>query len=99
MRLRTFLETQKAIETEISTFSFSCVDPYEARDAVLSEAARLSGFNTVLCPMNTKVSTVGVGLAALKDPRLQVVYAAAEEYNEIGYSSPGRHVTTFMVAL
>lgn len=95
--LKEFLETQISIQAEISRFSFSCIDPYEARDAVLEEAARFQEFNTVLCPMNTKISTVGVGLAALQDPRLQIVYASPEEYNVTGYSSPGESVTTFPV--
>lgn len=98
-RLGSFLETQTLIQTEITRFSFSCVDPFEARDVVLRESSRFSDFNSVVCPMNTKISTVGVGLAALASPRLQIVYASPEEYNEEGYSSPGDDVTTFEVAL
>jgi hypothetical protein len=94
-RLKEFLGTQAQIQTEVDTFTFSCVDADEVRGAILMQAAKYTEFNTVICPMNTKISTIGVGLAALQDPRLQVVYAVVAEYNEAGYSTPGEEVRIF----
>ena len=94
-RLQEFHVRQAQTQTEVDKFTFSCIDPDEARDAILLQAAKYTEFNTVVCPMNTKISTIGVGLAALQEPRLQVVYAAVAEYNEAGYSTPGEEVRVF----
>ena len=94
-RLQEFQMRQLQTQTEVDKFTFSCVDPDEARDAILLQAAKYPEFNTAVCPMNTKISTIGVGLAALQDPRLQVAYAAVAEYNEAGYSTPGEEVRVF----
>lgn len=98
-RLRGFLDTQTQIQAEIETFVFSCIDPIEARDAVLRQAAKYPEFNTVICPMNTKISTIGAGLAGLGDQRLQLIYASPEEYNEEGYSTPSSDARIFSVSL
>lgn len=94
-RLRSFLATQTRVQAEVDIFSFSCIDPYEACAAVLDQAKKYPAFNTVICPMNTKISTVGSGLAALLAPELQLVYASAEDYNETGYSSASEEVRVF----
>ena len=44
--------------------------------------------NTVIAPMNNKISTVGAALAALKNPNIQISYAQADIYNVVGYSMP-----------
>jgi hypothetical protein len=94
-RLKNFVEHKKTMNTEVDTFEFSCVDPLAARDAILAQTEKYREFNTVISPMNTKVSTVGAGLAALDCERIQVVYALPAEYNESGYSTPGDSVTLF----
>jgi hypothetical protein len=43
--------------------------------------------------LNTKLSTVGVALAAIENPEIQICYAEPEEYNTDGYSKPGKEVT------
>jgi len=94
-QLGAFLDAQTRIQADVERFTFSCVDPLDAQEAVRNQAKKFSEFNTVVCPMNTKISTIGVGLAALSDTTLQVVYAAPEEYNELGYSAPGEYATLF----
>lgn len=94
-RLQEFINRQTRVQTEVDTFTFSCVNPYEARDAVLPQLDKHPEFNTVICPMNTKISTIGVGFAALKVPHLQIVYATVVEYNEEGYSTLGNEVSIF----
>jgi hypothetical protein len=98
-RLNTFVDTESRSRSVVHRFTFSCVDPFEARDAVLFQSERFPEFNSVVCPMNTKISTIGVGLAAMKLSRLQVVYAAAEEYNELGYSTPSDEARLFSLRL
>lgn len=97
--LQSFVGRQTRIHAEVDTFTFSCIDPYEARDAVLAHAAKYTEFNTVICPMNTKISTLGAGLAALDQEQIQIVYALPAEYNISGYSTPGPTATTFPLTL
>lgn len=93
--LKTFVERTQLTQTAVETFSFSCIDPFSARDAVIEQTTKDSDFNVVVCPMNTKISTVGVGMAAIQDERLQIAYARAIEYNETGYSTPSTMATVF----
>ncbi len=93
--LRKFVERTRLTQTEVETLNFSCVDPFSARDTVLRLATQSDDYNVVVCPMNTKISTVGVGLAALRDQRIQIAYARAIEYNEAGYSTPSDMATVF----
>lgn len=93
--LKIFVERTQLTQTAVETFKFSCIDPFNARDAVIEQANKDSGFNVVVCPMNTKISTVGVGMAAIQDERIQIAYARAIEYNESGYSTPSTMATIF----
>lgn len=93
--LKNFVERTQFTQTAVEALYFSCVDPFSTRDTVLQIATQSSDFNIVVCPMNTKLSTIGVGLAALKDKRIQIAYARAIEYNEAGYSTPSAMATIF----
>ena len=42
--------------------------------------------NIVIAPMNNKISTIGVALATVDNPNIQIVYSKANEYNVTGYS-------------
>lgn len=69
-------------------FEFSCVNPWDTCKK-LKEQVRLGkekGFNTVIAPMNTKLSTIGTALLALEDESIQICYAPALTYNVDGYS-------------
>lgn len=94
-KVQAFVERTQTTQTSVDTCYISCVDPFEARDTVLNLASQDQIYNVVVCPMNTKTSTVGVGMAAIKDDRIQVAYARAIEYNESGYSSPAETATVF----
>lgn len=98
-KLEAFVCRQTQIQVTVDRFDFSCVDPDEAKNDVLRHVQHYAEFNTVICPMNTKLSTIGVGLAALEVDSLQVVYAQAEEYNLAGYSTPGETATIFELFL
>ena len=36
--------------------------------------------------MNNKISTIGVALATVDNPNIQIIYSKANEYNVTGYS-------------
>ncbi|SRR6266481_942228 len=93
--LKKFVERTQFTQTAVDTLYFSCVDPFSARDTVSQLSMQSNDYNIVVCPMNTKLSTIGVGLAALKDERIQIAYARAIEYNEVGYSTPSDTATIF----
>jgi len=97
-KLQQFLKRQSNQQPRTYQFQFSCVDPVMAQQSVLNHVRKFAAFNTVICPMNTKLSTVGVGMAAMQDDALQVVYAEADEYNEAGYSTPGDKITISRLA-
>jgi len=95
--VKKFVDVRTSIYSEIDTFEFSGTDPFLTSQEILHKIGMSKTYNTVICPMNTKISTVGVGLAAIKDETIQVCYSRAITYNESGYSSPSNQVTVFAV--
>ena len=79
------LVDELALELKVNVqqrFEFSARDPLivaSELESVIQDAQRS---NIVIAPLHTKLSTVGVGLYALKYPAVQICYAAVEEYNE-----------------
>jgi hypothetical protein len=93
--VKRFVELKASISTDVRTFEFSCVDPLAAHQSVLDQVALSPDHNTVICPMNTKLSTLGVALAATQNESIQICYSRAIEYNEDGYSTPSKQITLF----
>lgn len=48
--------------------------------------------NIVIMPMNNKLSTLGVGLAAIENEKIQLYYSLASRYNTEAYSKPSKKV-------
>lgn len=95
-RLNQFVKELDADNKEIHQFEFSCVDPFLTKNQLLSHIDSLKALgdkNIVICPLNTKLSTVGVVLAAIEHPEIQICYAEPDEYNTEGYCKPGSEVT------
>jgi hypothetical protein len=67
-------------------FSIDLTDPFKAKSDIETYISNFSDNNIVLAPMNNKISTVGAALVAIENPRIQLIYAKAIEYNVIGYS-------------
>jgi hypothetical protein len=67
-------------------FTFPPEDPAATTAIVERQVAAIPGVNTVIAPMNTKLSTVGVAIAALRNDAIQVCYASARHYNVENYS-------------
>lgn len=62
---------------------------------VLLEYIKEDAGNIVIAPMNNKISTIGVALATVANPNIQVVYSKANEYNISGYSTPADNAILF----
>jgi hypothetical protein len=80
-------------------FSFSSVNPNETEESLKVQVALLPAMNAVIAPMNTKMSTLGAALLALRDRRLQLCYAPALTYNTPAYSHPADFCFVTDVAL
>jgi hypothetical protein len=86
-RLESFVRDQENTCERVSQFEFSCIDPFVAKTDLSRHLERFREFNTVICPLNTKISTVGVALLCLEQPELQLCYAQPMEYNIDGYAT------------
>lgn len=71
-------------------FDFSLINPVEAKDDILSFLAQehFLNLNTVISPLNNKISTIGACLAAFENEKIQLAYAKPLLYNINGYSEP-----------
>jgi len=78
-------------------FEISLVDANETKAQLLSYIKGYSDFNTVIAPMNTKISSIGAGLAAINNPEIQLCYVTANQYNVDGYSQPSDDCYIFEV--
>lgn len=73
----------------VNTFVFKAYDVDGTREALLHQVQTQTNVNTVIAPLNTKISTVGAALLALQDDTVQLCYAPANLYNIRNYSVPG----------
>ena len=71
-----------------SHFEFSCRDVNKCRAEILEVVNSHKGYNTVLSPMNNKISTVSCALAAYENTQLQIAIANPALYNSANYSNP-----------
>lgn len=72
--------------------SFSCRDVEKTID-ILKEKTKGGEDNFILVPLNTKLSTIAVGIVALSNTAIQVCYAIPEMYNMENYSEPSDNIT------
>ena len=78
-----------------NVFEFDCGLPEGAAKAVKEVAARYPKSNIIIAPLNNKISTVGVGIGALKERSYQLCYAPALIYNAEGYSRASSNIAIF----
>lgn len=93
--LSKFVEDTRSSNTIVDHFEFSCVNPLEAKNSLLEQVNKRSDFNTIICPLNTKISTIGAALLAFECPSVQLCYAEPSIYNAENYSKPGRNIRVF----
>lgn len=67
-------------------FSYPALNPFGAVDAVIDEIRDVKG-NVLLAPLNSKISTVALGVLARERPEWQICYAPAFIYN-LSYATP-----------
>lgn len=84
------VENATALYGPVGRFEFSCSSPVEAKTAILAQIQSHGDCNHIVVPMNTKLSTLGCGLACSASPNIQVSYAQATQYNVANYSKPSR---------
>jgi hypothetical protein len=93
--LESFVEELSVSITSVCRFEFSTSDPVTARDDILRQCKKFAPYNVLVAPMNTKLSTIGAGLAAVWHPQIQLTYALPITYNLKGYSVPSDTCTLF----
>ena len=71
----------------INQFDHSLVDPFKTENKLSEVVDSKPSCNTVIAPLNNKISTVGAGLLAIKRPEVQVCYTQMGGYNTANYSS------------
>lgn len=83
----------------VEVFTFSCSDPMVTKAEVEKRVSLHPYYNVVVAPLNTKISTIGVALAALKNESIQVCYATVQQYNYQAYSTPSENCFMFDIPL
>lgn len=82
------IQRLKSILDHVDEFAFKAYDAEETRAVLQSQVRKRIAYNTIIAPMNTKISTLGAALLALDDPSIQLCYAQANIYNYKRYSTP-----------
>lgn len=67
-------------------FEMSLIDPIETKNNIIAQIDKFPNHNTVIAPMNNKLSTIGAALVSIERSRVQLIYAKPVEYNVNGYS-------------
>lgn len=70
----------------ISQFEHSLVNADLAMARLKEVVDQYPDYNTIIAPLNTKISTLGAGLLALESPKIQLCYTQMEGYNTESYS-------------
>lgn len=93
-----FQELQSNYSNLEPNFEFSPRDPLEALAQLEKEVPISDKVNTVIAPLNTKLSTIGAGLFAQNHPEVQLCYAEVGSYNEESYSTVGTDAYIFSLS-
>lgn len=88
-----FVKSTAATYSAVKEVVFSPTDSVKTQEIVQQVVSDNAEFNTVICPMNTKLSTLGVILAAMENPSIQLAYVPVDEYNEAAYATPSEWLT------
>ncbi|GAB2546678.1 hypothetical protein [Spirosoma aerophilum] len=80
-------------------FEFSLIDPVVTKKNILALVQNNSDYNSVVAPMNNKISTIGAGLAAIENADIQLSYAKPLLYNSKAYSISNGVVHYFKLRL
>ena len=92
------VERLASVVPEVGTFTFRAYDPVAAREDLTVRIAKFVGYNVLVAPMHTKISTVGAALLAFNRADVQLCYAPAKIYNVEKYSVEGDVYYWFRIA-
>jgi hypothetical protein len=84
--------------SNIETFEIKCNNPFDTYEVLTDYIDNLKDKNIIIIPLNNKISTVGVALAAIKNNNIQLCYAPALVYNYLNYSRPGDYSYVFNIS-
>jgi hypothetical protein len=70
----------------VNEFRFSSIDPDKTYKDLKRLISKNNGFNTVIAPMNSKLSTLGAGIVGEEYSKVQICYPRANIYNTKDYS-------------
>jgi len=73
---------------DVETFEFSCIDPIQVQNTLGAITKKNEDFNNIICPLNTKISTLACGFFAYQEHFVQLCYPEALEYNVNNYATP-----------
>ena len=89
------LRRLKNVVGEVNEFTFSGYDARATKRSIQAIIEQNQTFNTIIAPMNTKISTIGAAMVALEDEGVQICYSQADVYNTSSYSLAGKHFFQF----
>ncbi len=82
----------------INTFEFSCIDIETSKNDILCQVSSEYKFNTIISPMNNKISTLACGLVAFENETIQLAIAIPALYNFENYSTPSNECYCFKIS-
>jgi hypothetical protein len=82
---------------EYSPFYYSLTDPVVSMNDIGNYLADFTNHNNIIAPLNNKISTIGAGLLAIKDQKIQICYSQMNIYNYTNYSSPSDNCYLFKI--
>lgn len=83
----------------IEEFVFTANDPFKMKAELIELVEKNEKYNSIIIPMNTKISCVGAGLAALENKSIQIAYAQPESYNFDNYATPSNDYYLFSIVM
>jgi hypothetical protein len=87
----------KGMVEDVDEFTFKAYDAMSTWISLRTEAAKGIGLNTIIAPMNTKISTIGAAMYAMENEAAQLCYAQPNLYNYERYSTPDDDFYLFSV--
>ena len=81
-----------------SDFIFKAYDAEATRRILLEQVHSTPDMNTIIAPMNTKISALAAATVALENKAIQICYAQANIYNFDRYSLPDKDFYLFRLA-
>lgn len=82
------IQRAQSIASYVDRFQFDPFSPVETHRAIDEQCRKHPGMNTVIAPLNTKLSTLGVARFGTASEAAQLCYAQPVFYNHANYSSP-----------